>query len=129
MPVGIGTVDIWVGQIDSESRFESYLEDQYDNDDLPVNEFCADMGAMHYDHDRIEAEYHGDAPVAVDDVLADCSWSGSYAEQAYAAYQSRRARIGSVNTTILLFGPAFERPRDARRDGVALYYLGRFHVR
>jgi hypothetical protein len=122
----IETVDIWVGQIESEPRFDSYLDEQYENDDLPINEFCNDMGAMYYDHDRIEAEYHGEGPVAVDQALAECSWSRSYAESAHVAYQARRADIGSVNTTILLYGENFERPRDARRDGVALYYLGRF---
>jgi hypothetical protein len=120
------TVDVWVGRIESESRFVSYLEEQYENDDLPINEFCADMGAMYYDHDGIEAEYYGDEPVAVDEVLADCSWSSSYSALAIAAYQLRRADIGSVNTTILLFDAVFQAPRDAHRDGVALYYLGRF---
>lgn len=123
------TVDIWAGFFESQQRYESYLEEIYDDDDsTPLSEFADDMGEFFYDHDFFETSFH---QVSTDDlkaILQDHSYADSYVTFAQAAFETRKR---AVNAVLLMWNEEGEfdqikQPKSVSKAGIELIYLGRF---
>jgi hypothetical protein len=118
-------VDVWVGRFSSDGAVEDYLRETYGEDDLPISRLASDMGQHFYDHDFLEHIYHREASDDLAALLHRHSFGKSYALQADAVY--RQQHVGTINTTLLMWGKEIERPRSARGADYELYYVGRFH--
>ena len=57
--MSVDTVNIWLGEFDSQARFTSFMEESYsdDDDDAPISQFAASQGETFYDHDWLESYY------------------------------------------------------------------------
>ncbi len=118
-------LDIWVGNFDSESRLDEFLEESYDDDDEPISAFARCQGEGYYDHDYLEADYERNGFSSDTELVpSGFEFSGDGEQQVLA--QLVKAQIKAVNTKLFVFGKQFASPRTCRGDGLELIYLGRF---
>ena len=126
------TMHLWAGTFPSEERLHDYFQETYDeeDEDAPLSQFAADLGAERYDHDFTERGY-ADRPVTPRE-LAE---GHSYAEQWAGTFADRVAAAGleSINTLATMYerpdDPLDFAPTTCRGDGYALHYLGAVPVR
>lgn len=96
-----GQVTVWLW-LDADGRaFETYLREQYEDEERPLSPFAEDLGIGFCDHDDLESA-HGDRPRAIGDLLDGCSYFEDFGAAAVAA--ARRRRITTAHGFLLLFG-------------------------
>jgi hypothetical protein len=117
-------VDLWVGTFTTESAFEDYLRETYEEDDTPLSKFAADMGESFYDHDFIEVAYHQEPSSDLEALLQEHSFARSYSPKAVAAHGCLVPC--AVNAVILVWGKKIEAPRSVRGTDYQIHYLGRY---
>ena len=117
-------VDIWAGSFPSKSLFIQYFEEQYIDDDLPINRFAADQGVIFYDHDFCESRFHNQPIKSFDKLIEDHSYWRSYIDEAKQTFLANN--YNEVNVTILVWGRKILKPRSVDEKDFRLSYLGRF---
>ena len=117
-------VDIWVGIFPSESLFMQYFEEQYIDDDLPINRFAADQGELFYDHDFCEREFNNHPTKSFDELIEGHSYWKSYVDEARDAFSANAYE--EANATVLVWGREIIEPRSVVGKDFRLSYLGRF---
>ncbi len=123
-------VDLWVGRFANRGAFSTYFSEEFDEeaDERPISQFAADVGQPFYDHDAIEMAFHSRAR-SLGDMLAPHSGATSFVEAAQTAFDQRdwSRTAGRINTIILAYDAAIDRPVTIERPGYWLVYLGRFN--
>lgn len=101
-----GRVSVWLGHFDSETEWEAYLAEQYEDELQPMNAFAADFGlGFYYDHDMQEACFNShDLPVA--ELLEDNSYAKSFLNAVVEA--AREAEIATANVSLLLYNGVYQ---------------------
>jgi hypothetical protein len=120
------SLDIWIGNFDSESRlFDEFLEESYDDDDEPISQFARVQDECYYDHDYLEADYESGG-FSPDTELVPSGFA--FADDCAAQVQARLAKspLNAFNTKLFVFGQQFVNPRSCSGHGYELIYLGRF---
>ena len=120
------SLDVWVGNFDSESRlFDEFLEESYDDDDEPISEFAHAQDAGYYDHDFLEAEFEA-AGFSFDTEIVPSGFVFDGDSATQAKVQLAKAQLKSFNTKLFVFGQQFPSPKSCKDTGYELLYLGRF---
>ena len=117
-------VDIWIGSFPSKSLYSQYFQEQYIDDDAPINMFAADQGVMFYDHDFCESEYHNHTIKSFDKLIEGHSYWESYIDEAKMAFSANG--FEEVNVIVLIWGRKISNPRSVDGKNFRLRYLGRF---
>jgi len=118
-----GTVSVWLGRFASEGDFESYMEEQYEDDDAPISRFAAEFGLGWYDHDFLEADFRSE-PLPVEEFLSGNSYSSSFIADVVAA--ANRKVLESCNAKILLYDCAYESKTAPMSKTPKLSFIGAF---
>jgi hypothetical protein len=119
-----GSVAVWVGDFSSQDEFDSYFEENIDEDldvEKPINKFASDIEFGFYDHDRQEAERF-DTNLSVIKLLAPFSNSASFASE--AALAAAEKGITEANTVILLFDCIYRQTTSA---DAPIKFIGNFN--
>jgi hypothetical protein len=116
------TSHVWLGMFESEDQLDAYFEEQYEDDDTPINRFAADQGEMYYDHDWVERAFCKSGDLR--ELLEDASYSDDYIQEVIAA--ARERGIQSANTFILGDAQEFDDPKAVSATDYRLWYIGRF---
>ena len=95
-------VDIWVGSFPSKSLFDQYFEEQYIDDDSPINRFAADQDEMFYDHDFCEFEFHNHPIKSFGKLIENHSYWKSYVDEANKAFSANGHK--EANVIVLVWG-------------------------
>ena len=119
------TVDIWVGSFPSKVLFVRYFDEQYADDDAPINQFAADQGVMFYDHDFCEIEFKGYHVESFDALIDGHSFWKSYTDEAKKAFLASDHHE-KANVIVLVWGRKISRPHSVDGENFRLSYLGRF---
>ena len=119
------TSHFWLGVFKSEDHLGAYFEEQYDDDDIPVNQFAADQGEMRYDHDWVERGFLKSG--ALHELIKRASYSSDYLHDVIAA--ATALGIGAANTFILADCNEFDDPKAVNADEYGLWYIGMFKCR
>jgi hypothetical protein len=116
------TSHVWVGMFESEEQLDAYFEEQYEDDDAPINRFAADQGEMYYDHDWVERAFcqSGDLHKLID----GASYSCDYMQDVIVA--ATKLGIQSANTFILADSEEFDDPKAVDTAERRLWYIGKF---
>jgi len=117
-------VDIWVGSFPSKSLFVQYFEEQYIDDDSPINMFAADQGVMFYDHDYCEFKLHIHPIKSFDKLIEGHSYWKSYIDEARKAFLANN--FEKANAIVMVWGRKILKPRSVDGKEFRLSYLGRF---
>ncbi len=115
---------IWIGVFASDAP-EDYFEEQYGDDDAPINRFAAEQGESFYDHDLTEISYL-DAVDAADirSFVAGHSYSDDYPDT--VCQRGAALGIKNINVFVLADKNEFENPRTVVGPNYRLEYLGEF---
>lgn len=118
------TVSIWIGSFPSIDLADAYFEETYRNDATPISKFAGDFGFRGYRSDCLE--YHFEQPdvIPVQELIALCSFSESYAAQALAA--AAELGIDVAQGLALLFNFDFRRGTAKPQANACLRFLGAF---
>lgn len=116
-------VDVFVGTFDSKATLDRYLQEQFDDDEVPSSAFARDQGESFCDHDFLESTFRKSAS-SFSRLGAKLSFAEYWFDDAQAAFDA--AGICRANALLLAFGETVERPRSASGEGYTLHYLGRF---
>ena len=116
------TSHIWLGVFESEEHLDDYFEEQYEEDDAPINRFAADQGEMYYDHDWVERGFCKSGELH--ELIDGASYSHDYLQEVIAA--ATKLGIQSANTFILADSNEFDDPKAVDTAEYRLWYIGRF---
>lgn len=116
------TSHVWLGMFQSEDHLDAYFEEQYEDDDTPINRFATDQGEMYYDHDWVERAFcqSGD----LHDLIEDASYSYDYMQDVIAT--AKELGIKSANTFILADAQEIDDPKTVSSTDYQLWYIGKF---
>ena len=113
---------IWLGVFESEEHLNAYFEEQYDDDETPINRFAADQGEMYYDHDWVERGFYKSGDLH--ELIGGASYSNDYLNDVIAA--ATGLGIQSANTFILADHNEFDAPKAVSTAEHRLWYIGKF---
>jgi len=122
----------WVGYFPSQERFSRFMEESYsDDDDVPMNEFCASQGTTWYDHDWIGASYEPEK--SVEDYFNETSWAYGEGENTRLLELALQTGMKVINTYITFYeyskyvkDEGCPGPRSFSGVDYELVYLGRY---
>jgi hypothetical protein len=116
------TSHIWLANFPSEDYVDSYFEEQFDDDDAPINQFAADQGEQSYDHDWVERSFNDQRNLRL--LISDHSYSSDYLDHVI----SRAAEMGikTANTFIMADVNEFPSPRSPKADDYQIWYIGKY---
>ena len=117
-------VDIWTGRFPSKSIFIQYFEEQYADDNAPINRFAADQGVMFYDHDFCEFDFKSHPITSFDKLIEGHSYWKSYVNEAKKEFSAKNNV--EINVVILVWGRKILKPSSVDGKDIRLSYLGRF---
>ncbi|MEM6660815.1 MAG: hypothetical protein AAF666_01440 [Pseudomonadota bacterium] len=120
------SVHIWAIAAGDAQTFELFLEEQYDEDDVPMNGFAATQGVTYYDHDWQEAYFLGNptAPSALREALSGVTDMDAVIALFGSAGAGNCDGLIRLSVTEDVLG--ISRPRDGALGDIAVSYLGMF---
>ncbi|HBN74705.1 MAG TPA: hypothetical protein DD473_02560 [Planctomycetaceae bacterium] len=116
------TAHIWLGQFHSEEKLVAYLEEQYDNDEVPISQFAADQNESYYDHDWVE--YNFCVSHELFELIDGASYSNDYLDEVIEV--AAKIGIESANTFIMADFEEFDKPKSVNTHSYKLWYIGTF---
>ena len=114
-------VAIWVGKIANPKVINTYLGEDYSDDESPLSPFAADLKSW-YDHDFMDTNFVRGKGKSVSELLDPCSYSASYIEQTKVV--AKKKRIDLINAVILLYDTEYTGKRWPTKS--PLRFLGNF---
>jgi WD40 repeat protein len=98
-----GRLAVWVGTIPRKAEFNAYLKETYDDEDdeAPINAFCADMRESFYDHDFVFGEWYAGKPKPVAQLLD--GWRQAHTFSAAVLKLAKKAGIAEGNTILIAY--------------------------
>jgi len=121
-----GMVSIWTGSFPSVEAADAYFDETYHHDDTPISQFARDLGLRSYPSDCLEFHFEDTTVHPLAELLAQCSFSESYAREVLAVAQLRG--ITAVQGVALLFQFDYGRIKEAS-TGTCLSFLDVFRFR
>lgn len=91
-------VSVWLGNFDSETELNNYLEESYNGD--TISKFADQYKLNYYDHDFLEMKFLIDKR-NIRELLEPLSYSKNFIE--YVIKDSLSSNLKQVNTAILLY--------------------------
>lgn len=113
----------WLGRFDSEAVLDEYFDEQYEDDDAPINAFAADQAEIYYDHDWVEREFHDSGDLRV--LMDGASYTGEYLDDVIK--KADGMGITNANTYILADARQFSKPKSVDGRGYQLWYIGSYN--
>ena len=114
---------VWLGRFDSEAALDEYFDEQYEDDDAPINAFAADQDEMYYDHDWVEREFHESGDLLT--LMDGASYAGDYLEN--VIHKAGGMGITNANTYILADAGQFSKPKSVNGREYQLWYIGSYN--
>lgn len=116
-------VAVWIGFPPDRNSFDSFLDEQYDENGNSTSRFGEMFRLGWYDHDKRDAEYFGTLPVALDSLLKGASYSESFRREVVR----RATEIGLTGGTayIAVYDQTYE-GEVARSPEGRWHYIGSF---
>lgn len=115
-------IHIWLGTCDDEASLDAFFEEDYDDDDAPINQFAASQGVTDYDPDWVERGFKPGGSLR--ELISPHSYAEVYLEDALA--HAAGAGLTSANTFILADVELFAAPASVDQGEISLTYLGQF---
>lgn len=108
-----GFVSIWMGDFQSESEFNEYIEEKYGEmeNNRPLSPFSQDSGLGWYDHDFREAAFFGEK-LRPRKMLIGASYSTSFIDA--AAEKASKKNIEEANAVFILLDCDFQPPEKEK---------------
>ena len=113
---------IWLGRFSSNQLLDEYFEEQYDDDDAPINAFAADQGESYYDHDWVELGFDESCDLRA--LIVGASYSSDYLSKVIS--RASELEITTANTFILADAQQFPEPKSVEGEGYKLWYVGAY---
>ena len=111
---------IWLARFPSESAFDEYFDENYEDDDAPINSFSKEQGQTFYDHDWLERSFKSSGDLR--QLIQGHSYADSYSEKVIAEAASRN--IKNANCFIMADSAEFHTPRSISSASHEIWYLG-----
>lgn len=116
------SVHIWLAHFQDFETFKAYFAEQYEDDDLPVNQFAADQAEDFYDHDWVEASFQKATTLRT--LIENHSYADNYIEQVLEEATALEEK--NFNALIVADSEQFTAPKTQQTVNYSLYYLGQF---
>lgn len=121
-----GMVSVWTGNFPSVDAADAYFDETYHHDETPISQFARDLGLRSYPSDCLEFHFEDTSLRPLAELLAECSFSESYARDVLAVAQLRG--ITAVQGVALLFQFDYGRVKRVP-TGTPLTFLDVFRFR
>jgi len=126
-----GFVAIWAGKFDSEDKYDSYIEENYEDlededleDDSPLSDFADDFNLGHYDSDFQDAAFNGEEYISILDFIKGASYSSSFIKDVEII--SKTKTFDKVNAIVLIYDLSFKPDKIDEYLGFPLKFIGNF---
>ena len=96
-----GFVSIWVAVAPLSKIPSDYFDERYGDEEVTLTKFYGDFGFGYFDHDFVDTNGSKGRAQSIEKLIAACSFSSSYVEQ--AAAEAKRRGLEKTQYVVLLY--------------------------
>src|SRR5262245_58370406 len=106
-----GVVSIWVAKVPLSELPDDYFEENFTDESKPFTRFSLDFGFDFFNFDLVDTNAAKDGPRDVGHLVAECSFSSSYAAE--VAKAAKKRGLDTTQYVLLIFDTQYS-PRRTR---------------
>lgn len=119
-----GFVSIWFAIAPLSRIPDSYFEERYGDEEVPLTKFYGDFGFGYFDHDFMDTNASEGRAALIEKLVGECSHSLSFAKQVAAA--TRKRGLTKTQFVVLLFDFQYDPKKTMIRKSSYMEFLGSF---